>query len=216
MMFMSTKQVDKGKWPNGLADAIARRRSDDPDLGPTKLAALTKTNKQTIKRYIDQERKLPQPLAAKLAPILKTTTAELLQIETDAPAFERIPLVSWVSAGRLAAEEAVRNVDIEKHVIATDLPKGDWIALRVRGDSMDRIAPDGSVIFVNRSDTEPKEDKLYVFSLGDTGEATFKRFRGGKTIRLQPFSSNSDHETITAPEDLRVVGRVRRVITDLR
>lgn len=201
-----------GKHPNGLAEALARLKEPP---GPTKLAKEVGSTKQTIDRYIKWERKLPKPIAAKLAPIVKASVADLLQVESDLPAFDRVPLVSWVSAGKLADVDPVMNVDVEHHVIAVDLPKGRWIALRVRGDSMDRIAQDGAVIFVNRADTNLKEEQFYVFSLG-TGHATFKRYRGGKSVRLQPYSMNPDHETLIAPEDLRVVGRVRRVLTDLR
>lgn len=216
MVFMSRKQIDSlGKWPNGLGEALARVREVDPEMGPTKLARLTQENKQTINRYIKGDRKLPHPVAEKIAPLVKATVAELLLVDSGLPSFERVPLVSWVSAGRLEAEESVSNVDVEKHVIAVDLPKGDWIALKVKGDSMDKLAPDGSMVFVNRSDQHLREDQFYVFSLG-SGAATFKRYRGGKQVRLQPYSSNSDHETILAPPDLRVVGRVRRVVTDLR
>ena len=216
MTFMMTNQADRvGKWPNGLATALAKARERNPDLGLTRLAELAKENKQTIYRYIQGERKLPMPVAEKLAPIVNASVAELLLVDSGLPSFERVPLLSWVSAGKLDAEESITNVDVEKHVIAVDLPKGEWIALKVRGDSMDRLAPDGAVIFVNRSDQLLREDQFYVFSTG-AGAATFKRYRGGKTIRLQPYSSNSDHETIIAPTDLRVVGRVRRVVTDLR
>lgn len=210
------EQDGVGKHPNGLADAIARLRAIDPEIGPTKLANAIGGNKQTIDRYIKWERKLPRQVAAKLAPVVKSTVAELLMVDSDLPSFERVPLVSWVSAGKLADVDPVTNVDIENHVIAVDLPKGSWIALRVRGDSMDRLAPDGSLVFVNRADTSLKEEQFYVFSLG-TGAATFKRYRGkGGAVRLQPYSMNPDHETIVAPDDLRVVGRVRRVVTDLR
>lgn len=216
MLFMSTKQTPSaGKWPNGLAGALEKLRERDPEMGPTKLAKLTKTNKQTIDRYIKGERKLPAPVAEKLAPIVRASVAELLLVDSGLPSFEQVPLLSWVSAGKLEAEDSVGNVDVEKHVVAVDLPKGDWIALKVRGDSMDKLAPDGAIIFVNRADQHLREDQFYVFSTG-AGSATFKRYRGGKTVRLQPFSSNSDHETQIAPPDLRVVGRVRRVVTDLR
>jgi SOS-response transcriptional repressor LexA len=211
---MTRKQIDStAKWPNGLKAALTKARERDPDLGPTKLAKLTKENKQTIDRYIKGERKIPTLVAEKLAPIVNATVSELLLI--DGPSLERVPLLSWVEAGKLADHDGVTNVDIEKHIVAVDLPKGKWIALRVKGDSMDRLAPDGAIIFVDRSDDNLKEDHFYVFAVG-AGAATFKRYRGGKSIRLQPFSNNPDHETIPAPDDLRVVGRVRRVVTDLR
>lgn len=208
----STRERQLGKHPNGLREAISRMKEP---LGITALADKVDENKQTIDRYLKWERKLPKAVAAKIAPVVNSTVADLLLVESDLPTFERVPLLSWVSAGKITEEDPITNVDVENHVIAVDLPKGRWIALRVRGDSMDRVAPDGSIVFVNRADTNLKEEQFYVFSLG-TGAATFKRYRGGKSVRLQPFSMNPDHETLIAPEDLRVIGRVRRVVTDLR
>lgn len=207
---MSDKQ-----YPNGLAEAISRIKQTDPDMGPTKLAKLTKMNKQTVDRYIKWDRKLTVLNAQKLAPYLGVSPKELMFSEPDLPGVQRVPLISWVSAGKLAGQEGVRNIDAKKHVVAADLPKGDWIALRVEGDSMDRVAPDGSIIFVNRADDNLKDDHFYVFALA-TGETTFKRFRGGKPPRLQPFSTSPDFETIHAPDGVHVIGRVRRVLTDLR
>lgn len=126
-----------------------------------------------------------------------------------------VPILSWVAAGKLAAPEGVRQADIEKILIIGDLPPGgDWIGLTVVGDSMDKIAPEGALIIVNRADKRLLEEKFYVFALPD-GSATFKRYRAGPPPRLQPFSRNSDHETLYPGEDMLVVGRVRRVITDL-
>src|SRR5581483_9503950 len=87
------------------------------------------------------------------------TAAEMLAIEeiTGFPApsqtnerIARVPLISWVSAGRL--------VDAASQVPAEELPlfvfaglgRGEFFALRVEGDSMDRISPDKSIIVVNR------------------------------------------------------------------
>lgn len=79
---------------------------------------------------------------------------------------------------------------------------------------MDRIAPDGSYICVNLADQRVSNDKFYVFGTAE-GEATFKRFRAGNPPRLQPFSTNPDHETIQMSDETLVVGRVSRVINDL-
>lgn len=208
----SKSEEPTGKHPNGLAEAIAKL--NEP-IGPTALAKEVGSTKQTIDRYLKWERKLPKQMAAKIAPLVKSTAAELLQVETDLPAFERVPLLSWVSAGHLAWQEGISNVDMKKHVITADLPKGKWVALTVEGNSMDRIAPSGATIFVDTSDNRLKEDRYYVFS-AESGEATFKRYRAGSPPRLQPFSTDPDQETIPAPEGMKVLGRVRRVVTDLK
>jgi SOS-response transcriptional repressor LexA len=210
MLFMAGKQVHTPKWPNGLAAALARVRERDPEMGPTKIAKLTQMNKQTVDRYIKGERKLLEPAAEKLAPIVHATVAELVLSKAGQLSVERVPLISWVAAGKLSRQEGITKADIRKHVSAADLPKGDWVALEVSGDSMNLIAPHGAIIFVNRADERLVDDAFYVFQTPD-GE-TFKRWRGGKPPRLQPYSTNPDHETQILTGETSVFGRVRRVI----
>lgn len=126
---------------------------------------------------------------------------------------KQVPIISWVSAGRLRASHPVYDGDILRYVYVTDLPPGDWLALEVDGDSMNRVAPPGSTIIVNRNDQNLIDSKYYVFGNAQ-GEATFKRYRADPD-RLQPFSTNPDHETHYIESEMLTVGRVRRVITDL-
>lgn len=142
---------------------------------------------------------------------LKVPVASL--IGEEAPF--QVPLVSWVSAGDLKKREGVHPAEIERYVPVANLPKGEWIALEVDGNSMDRIAPDGSVVIVNLADDTLINDRFYIFAL-ESGETTFKRYRRTPRPMLQPFSTNLDHVSIpVADDEFYVVGRVRRVITDL-
>lgn len=126
-----------------------------------------------------------------------------------------IPLIAWVSAGKLA------DIGIEtptKHlhgVYTEDLGPGDFFATRVKGDSMNLVAPDGAIIIVNRRENEPRNGRAYIFSV--KGETTFKEFRDGNPPFLWPRSTNDQHEPkpIRKMRDVAVVGRVRRVISDL-
>lgn len=126
----------------------------------------------------------------------------------------RVPVLDWVSAGRLTAREGVTERDIKRVLSIGDLPAGDWVALEVDGDSMNRIAPEGAVIVVNRADDALHNDAYYVFQ-NEVGEATFKRYRG-RPDRFLPYSYNPDYEPIVPKEDsFRVFGRVRRVIQEV-
>jgi SOS-response transcriptional repressor LexA len=117
-----------------------------------------------------------------------------------------VPLLSWVSAGALSSngdqDEALGTVR------ATGLEKGDWIALRVEGSSMNRISPPESVIFVNRADKELVPNGLYVIA-DSNGAATYKRYRPDPP-RFEPVSTVLDHETIYPENEPTVIGRVRR------
>jgi len=141
--------------------------------------------------------------------------AWLLTGEDPDRSITRVPLVSWVSAGHLKRADGVMPADIERHVPVANLGRGEWIALEVSGDSMDRVAPDGSIIIVDRSDDALISDRFYVFSL-ENGEATFKQWRREPRPMLRPYSTNLDHLAIPADyDDVYVVGRVRKVVTDL-
>lgn len=125
-----------------------------------------------------------------------------------------VPLISWVSAGRLADPGAPYPVEDIPLLAFADLGPGDWFALRVDGDSMDRVSPSGSIIVVNRADRELLTGKAYVFCV--RGDTTFKRWNAEPACLL-PYSTNPEHVPmfVRRTRDLEVVGRVRRTLLDL-
>lgn len=125
-----------------------------------------------------------------------------------------VPLLSWVSAGRLADAGSQIPVEDVPLLAFADLGRGEFFALKVQGDSMDRISPDGSVIVVNRVDRTLSPGKSYVFSV--RGETTFKLWRP-EPDRLEPYSTNPANPTIfiRRRRDVEVIGRVRRTVLDL-
>lgn len=130
----------------------------------------------------------------------------------------RIPIVSWVSAGRLAdANTQIPDRDCPRITIS-DLGPGEFFALKVISDSMDRISPEGSIIVVNRQERDLVAGKPYVFSL--RGETTYKlwdRDELSAQAFLMPHSSNGRHFPTPADGnvDLELVGRVRRTVLNL-
>lgn len=94
------------------------------------------------------------------------------------------------------------------------LPHSDFIALRVQGESMNRISPDGSIIFVDLRDRELVNGRLYVFRSNDS--ATYKAYvRTDKGVYLAPRTTDPDHEIIIPEGEIEVVGRVVRTMLDL-
>jgi SOS-response transcriptional repressor LexA len=152
--------------------------------------------------------------AARLAPVLGVTVEWLItgRGETLAPrppgaARITVPLISWVSAGKMSFPDI--SDEIIGHVQEGELdPEGDWIALKVVGDSMDRISPPESVIFVDRKDKVLVPNACYVIS-SDNGEATYKRFRSNP-MRFEPVSTNPVHEPIYPSREPLIVGRVKK------
>lgn len=144
------------------------------------------------------------------------TTADYLLGLTDnddpgEPMVFAVPVLSMVSAGELMRD------DLSDEALAmlrvSDLPPGDWIALKVQGDSMDRISPPESVILVNRKDQRLVPNALYVIA-DEEGNATYKRYRPGPPARFEPVSTNTNLEPIFPQHDPKIIGRVRRTILD--
>jgi SOS-response transcriptional repressor LexA len=125
-----------------------------------------------------------------------------------------VPLLSWVSAGKLADAHSQIPVEDVPLLAFADLGRGDFFALRVSGDSMDRVSPDGSVIVVNRAERNLVAGRAYVFAV--RGETTYKLWHADP-VYLAPYSTNPSNQPIFLKKrrDLYVIGRVRRTVLDL-
>lgn len=125
----------------------------------------------------------------------------------------RVPLIAWVSAGAAHDVDAIDSSSGELIGVA-DLPPGTYFATDVRGDSMDRVSPEGSRIIVNIDDVSLVSGRAYVFSI--RGETTYKIFQRDPVLRLEPYSTNPAHRTIfLQSRDWSVIGRVVRSYIDL-
>jgi phage repressor protein C with HTH and peptisase S24 domain len=159
---------------------------------------------------------------AALAPVLGTNLAWLLEgtgpEEGPGATTIEVRLVSWVSAGQLAQPDSsvsAAEIDYAPPVYASDLdPAGDWIALRVDGDSMNRISPQDSIIFVDRRDRRLVPNACYVIGDGNGG-ATYKRYR--PPSRWEPVSTNPEHKPIDLPIGVEpdIIGRVRKTVLSM-
>ena len=132
--------------------------------------------------------------------------------DADKTPTTQVSIVSWVSAGRLMGND-IGDIEIGRIAVSGLDSRGDWIALRVTGDSMDRISPPDSVIFINRKDKKLVPNACYVIATLD-GETTYKRFRPGPPPRFEPVSTNPEHEPIFFDQEPEIVGRVRASILD--
>lgn len=119
-----------------------------------------------------------------------------------------VPLLGQISAGVLKLD------DLSGQQVGTitvgPLPAGDWLALEVDGDSMDRISPEKSIIILNRRDKRLVPNGCYVIADED-GSATYKRYRPNPD-RFEPVSTNPVHEPIFPDQMPPVVGRVHMSI----
>lgn len=75
---------------------------------------------------------------------------------------------------------------------------------------MDLYSPPGSIIFVNRNERDAVDGGFYVVATDD-GDATYKRFRKNPD-RLEPESTNREHQTIYPRNPLTIIGRVKHTL----
>lgn len=143
----------------------------------------------------------------KVAQALRWTVDELLGRASSAP------LLDMVSAGELLAPLSQIDVTAAKRIFFNGLGPGEFFALTVEGDSMNKQSPQNSIILVNKAETEPVSGKSYVFEY--EGKTTYKLWKASPRSFV-PNSTNKTHKTLpVAKSDFRVIGRVKRTVLDL-
>lgn len=153
-------------------------------LGPIEAAeAVPGLERNYINDFLKGKKKsfssAKQPLVARA---LQWTVEELLnsgpRIPTSpTPKMLLVPLLDTVTAGRLASPASQIPYDKVPLLAFADLGRGEFFALRVEGDSMDRYSPEGSIIVVNKADRTLLNGKCYVFSI--EGQTTYKMWQAG-------------------------------------
>ena len=207
------------------------RRLHELKIGPVEAAQSVPGLERNYIRDLLQGKKqsFSQSKIPLVAQALRWTSAELLgpMVGTDrnvfvssnyddALAVALIPLLDKVAAGKLKSPSSQIPADDVPLLTFSDLGRGDFFALTVEGDSMDRLSPDGSIIIINQADRTLIAGRPYVISR--RGEATFKIWRSDPP-RFAPYSTNPVHEPIFVKSKVAaqsmVVGRVKRTVLDL-
>lgn len=135
--------------------------------------------------------------------------------KSNRPEASEVPILGWVQAGQMGDITAMHDLAEVEIAITEHLGPGEWFATTVVGDSMDRVSPEGSRIFVNATERDPVSGGFYLFS--HRGETTYKRFYDEPVKRLEPYSTNPSNKTIflTRTEAWTIVGRVHRTVFNL-
>ncbi|WP_421416516.1 S24 family peptidase [Agrobacterium tumefaciens] len=124
-----------------------------------------------------------------------------------------VPRISWVSAGQLLEQQQVTDFSNFPTEPAIDLPEGEWVCLEVEGNSMNKISPPESLIFVNLKDRRLVANACYVIS-DESGAITYKRYRPNDSPPFQP-ASYDDVEPPKLKGAITVMGRVRRSVINM-
>jgi SOS-response transcriptional repressor LexA len=198
-----------------------RARLAELDLSPIEAAkAVSGLERNFIRDFLEGKKQSfsagKQPL---VAAALQWTVADLVgppprRTSSTAPKLAMVPLLDRVTAGRLRSPSSQIPIEDVPLLAFADLGRGEFFALTVEGDSMDRYSPEGSIIVVNRAERTLVNGRCYVFSV--KGETTYKMWQAGANAHLAPFSTNPLNKPVFfKPRDLEVIGRVKRTILDL-
>ena len=184
------------------------------ELTQEKLADLVGTSHSQIQRLESGKRPLTDRWALRLAPALRCNPEDLYGSDVSplqAPV-RIIPQISWVQASDLSPEPDFLSQGDYEDVVYYPSKRESLIALHVRGTSMNRVAPEGSIIIVDYEDVELFDGRCYIFRFD--GDTTFKRYRDNPP-RLEPYSTDPQHEPIFVDGPVEVVGHVIHVLTQL-
>lgn len=192
---------------NGLKNARKRLTLTQPDIAERLGVSVAQVSRwETGKDNIPSSR-LPAIAAAYQATIGELFDAddagEAVFLEGAQPV-SPIPLLGDVPAGNW--REAVRKTHHFIPAPEAGIPKSAY-ALKVVGDSMDKVVRDGATIIIDPTDLDLFDRSYFVVRNGD-GEVTFKQYLDGPA-RLVPCSTNPEHKIVPlGSEELVILGRV--------
>jgi transcriptional regulator with XRE-family HTH domain len=197
-----------------LKDNLKRIR-EERRLSQSGLAKLASVSQQLVSR-LESGVDLTTKRLPEIARALNVSAYEIDEnfSPEDTSSVVTAPLISWVSAGQIETPDmATFDGDTERRAAAGLDPKGTWIALKVKGDSMDRISPPDSIVFVNLKDRRLVPNACYVIQDAEGG-SSYKRYRPG---RWEAVSTNPKYKPYLVKGDRGpvVIGRVKRTVLDL-
>lgn len=178
--------------------------------------------KSAMSLYLNGKRGFPLDKIDAAAEFLGTTPGYLLGLDLrSAPANNQYNFINAsISAGIPTSVDPFMSQDLEvasisKNLLGKFANEKDLLMLKVSGDSMNRVIPDGSLIGVQRVDTfqELKNGEIVVFS--DGGEFCVKRIYINSKLKLVDFlpdSTDGSFQPISYlfsnMEEIKIVGRV--------
>lgn len=184
---------------NRLRELRKAKGISQEDLGLQMDAQLSGS---TIAKLENGRQALSVDYLLEIGRILGVDPAEIIMPREGTARF--VPIIGMVAAGNW--QEAIEMAN-EAMPIPSDVGGPNCFALRIEGDSMDKVVPDGGAIVVDPDQRDLVANKHYVV-MNAEGETTFKKV-STDPLALLPCSSNPAHRAImVGSEPFTVVGRV--------
>ncbi|MDT9600049.1 LexA family transcriptional regulator [Sphingosinicella rhizophila] len=177
-------------------DLVRTAMDGPPRVTQAALAQVTGLNQSAISNILKGSRRV------------KVEEAELIYSFlgiSRTPSVRVVPIIGLTSAGNW--KEAILAPGGGAMPVPTHVAGAKAFAVEVKGDSMDRIIPDGGFAIVDPDQTQLYNDKVYLIE-NDEHDAQVKLYRSNPA-RFEPASANELHRTLFLGEHpVRVIGRV--------
>lgn len=176
-------------------------------LDQTQFGEKLQTSQSTVARWERGAQPKPEALR-RIAELGATTVDELLGIPTG-PVVEGyevrwLPLIGLAPAGSWREAIAMPMGEVP---VRADRAGRNAFAVEVKGDSMDKVLPEGGWAIVDPDRTGLYDNGVYLVS-NDEHDVTLKRYKSNPA-RLEPVSHNPEHEvTIIERKAINVIGRI--------
>ncbi|WP_395391600.1 LexA family transcriptional regulator [Novosphingobium sp. BL-8A] len=176
------------------------------------LAERAGTTAPQIMKLEKSQRRLDLAWIERLAAAFDISESALIGQEPSLPKNPfLIPLVGEIAAGNW--REAIEHREDMIFPPVEGLSEAAF-ALRTRGDSMDKIIPDGGYVVIDPYEADLREGKVYAV-MNSEGETTIKLFRSDPA-RLEPCSSNPEHQPISlGREQFTIIGMAKGAFVPL-
>lgn len=181
-----------------------------------RLAGLNPDAIRNIRRGVEGERPgavgVSTRTLAALAPVLGVTSAWLLEGSTEVES-GALPFVDWADVGLYL--DPAKTIDLARRLGEQfgSWPAG-YFATQAPDDAMNRLAPAGAHIIVDRRERKLAEGLCYLGVL--EGRPLFRRW-AAEPDRAEPFSTDPTFKTefLSSKRRWEIIGRVRRTSLDL-
>lgn len=184
------------------------------------LAEYCNISQSSLSQYLSGSPNPPDEVKIKIAEFFDVSvdyllgrTAELDKQEVVDSEVVRLPIVGSVRAG--VPILAVQNIE-GYHVIERKFldPGYVYFFLRIKGDSINVIAPEGSLVLVRQQSVVDNGDITVV--LINKHDATIKKFfKHGDCITLVPMSTNPEHQPLVydpQETEIEIIGKAMKAI----
>jgi len=177
-------------------------------LDQGEFGALIGVSQSTVNRWEKGAQPRPEALRA-IAAAANRSVDELIGIQPASTEVEGYG-VRWVPLIGLAPASSWREaiaMPMGEVSVRADKTGRNSFAVEIKGDSMDKLLPEGGWAVVDPDQTNLYDNRVYLVS-NDDYETTLKRYKSNPA-RLEPCSHNPEHETfMIVPHAVKVLGRV--------